>query len=231
MVDNPVWENVSFALIGSIVTILIAVGLVLLFSRLRKPHDEDQNKNATFDESISEDVQQSEPPVVNASHQGTQNEVNENVYADVRSSKMIEFHCEGFSSNPLHIYSKDDVTDTVLEKTDGKMNYSQDSKDATYKENQTSKMHSRENVYGNLDKTSQYSLLSLRRNVDPSEMENYFLKQSTSHDTSQNEEASYCIMNAFETNNQQNEDACKSDSDISLTSEPNSFAKRKYHES
>ncbi|XP_062600410.1 uncharacterized protein LOC134262051 [Saccostrea cucullata] len=230
MVDNPVWENVSFALIGSVVTILAAVGLVLLFSRLRKPHDEDQHKNATVDESTSEDVQQSEQPVVNASHQGIQNEVNENVYADVRSSKMVNVHGEGFSSNPLHIYSKDDVTDAVLEKTNGKMNNPQDNKDATYKEKQTSKMNLRENVYGNLDETSQYSFLSLRRNVDASEMENYFIKQSISHDTSQKDEASYCIMNAFETDNQQNEDACKSDSDISLTSEPYSIAKRKYDE-
>ncbi|XP_062600422.1 uncharacterized protein LOC134262060 [Saccostrea cucullata] len=140
MKDKSVWENVLFALIGSIVTVIAAAGLVLHFSRLRKTHDDKNQRNATVDESNRQDDQQIDPPVVNTSHQGIQNGVNENVYADVRSSKMIEFHCEGFSSNRSHIYSQDGRTDAFLENKNARRNYSQDSKDANYKEKQTSKI-------------------------------------------------------------------------------------------
>ncbi|XP_062588482.1 uncharacterized protein LOC134250144 [Saccostrea cucullata] len=228
--DKSVWENVSFALIGSIVTVLAAVGLVLLSSRLRKPRDDKNQRNATVDESTREDAQQLESPVINTSQQGIQNEVNENVYADVRSSKMIEFHCEGFSSNRLHIYSEDDETDAFLTNKNAKRNVSKDSKDANDKKKQTSKMNLQENMYGFSAETSQYSVLSLRRNVDPSEMENYFIKESIRCDTSQNEGASYCMMNVLETDNQENEEICESDSDDILASEPYSIAMRKHDE-
>ncbi|XP_048752489.1 cell death abnormality protein 1-like isoform X2 [Ostrea edulis] len=170
---KSVWKDVTHILIGSICTIAVLVGLFCLKSRLKRAGNKRDTGNTDLPgerkyqrcgrllkEYISKAViQHREPMIGNAYIQRTETVDEESQYADLRSSRMIEFHAEVSVSEDRFLPHSD-------EPRNGQGNVSMPQlHDET--EEWTVNRNKEENEYGHFSESCQYSVLSLRRNMEP----------------------------------------------------------------
>ncbi|XP_062605427.1 uncharacterized protein LOC134267214 [Saccostrea cucullata] len=150
------------------------------------------------------------------------------IYADIRSSQMMESQSQALpKGNNLSIQTEEELMDLTIGYDGDYRNILASHSCGRSKEDDILKADKQENDYGIFEESCQYSVLSLRRNFDPSEMECYAVKQSLRRQLSHNNDDPYCLTNVWISEDHRSLDDCDSDSDASLSSKHSEDASQK----
>ncbi|XP_048752493.2 protein draper-like [Ostrea edulis] len=165
--ERSVWENITHILIGSISTAVVVAGLFYLKSRFKRVRKEREMRNTDFPNPGSnneDEVPEQDHLSGTASTHRTESIYEENQYTDMRLSRMIEIHTEvNISENSLQTL----VDELENEARNRRENDSIQTLQTQNEERYTVNRYKEENEYGHFSDSCQYSVLSLRRNIQP----------------------------------------------------------------
>lgn len=172
---TPKWKNISFALIGVVLTVLAAAGVFYFRSRLKtfKEHrsfshtEENHGGDSLANQSI--EVASLGNPT-HATHRCASEERREefsNVYDDLRSSQMMDRN--SVSVNNFAACSQETLNEDTSNTNYGRVlkRHYLNSYTETNGEEESA------NNYEHFQMPTEYSILSLKRNLDPSAIELY----------------------------------------------------------
>uniref|UniRef100_A0A8W8KI96 Uncharacterized protein n=1 Tax=Magallana gigas TaxID=29159 RepID=A0A8W8KI96_MAGGI len=172
------WKDVSFALIGAVFVVLVVAGVFYLRSRLRRfkkhwsfSNTEEDHGNASLAEQNIEVANIVSPTHSTQGHASEQRgEALSNVYDDLRLSQMMDRNTvSGTDCNHFAACSEE----TLNEETFGTYNKSVSKRHYIYSYTETSGEEESANNYEHFRMPTEYSILSLKRNIDPSVIQLY----------------------------------------------------------
>ncbi|XP_052718557.1 uncharacterized protein LOC128190519, partial [Crassostrea angulata] len=172
------WKDVSFALIGAVFVVLVVAGVFYLRSRLRRfkkhwsfSNTEEDHGNASLAEQNIEVANIVSPTHSTQGHASEQRgEALSNVYDDLRLSQMMDRNTvSGTDCNHFAACSEE----TLNEETFGTYNESVSKRHYIYSYTETSGEEESANNYEHFRMPTEYSILSLKRNIDPSVIQLY----------------------------------------------------------
>nr|XP_034338673.1 uncharacterized protein LOC117692987 [Crassostrea gigas] len=195
--DISVWENMTFAFIGSIATALAVTAIMCLKSRLKKNQRHEalrcQRGDHADPSAARQDQVEANIENINLVQEQANEETSDNMndlYDDLRSSKMLDIYSNVTKKNNLatcstknvipnrdHCNSNEFIIESVLM-------YSNSNEEINAKDESVPN-------YEQFQLPCQYSILSLKRNLDPSAAELY-------GKTEYNNADAYDLVNVYE---------------------------------